>query len=224
MNLKKLRRNFTVKKTMMTTGLALGIGLTAFSGVNANASEIEVDEAKLAELAINNPESLNEAPIQEGNYDITFDLEGYTFNFESNGFEWKWSYAPVGEATEAVNNVQNNDVQVNETANYDNVEYSAPVQENYQPSAPAQPKASAPASNNGLNWSGLAACESGGNASAVDPSGTYHGLYQFDAQTWQSVGGSGVASQASAAEQTKRAQMLYEQRGSSPWPVCGANL
>ena len=209
-----------MNKTMMTTGLALGIGLTAFSGVNANASEIEVDEAKLAELAINNPESLNEAPIQEGNYDITFDFEGNTFNFESDGFEWKWSHAPVGEATEAVNN----DVQVNETANNDNVEYSAPVQENNQPSAPAQPKASAPASNNGLNWSGLAACESGGNASAVDPSGTYHGLYQFDAQTWQSVGGSGVASQASAAEQTKRAQMLYDQRGSSPWPVCGANL
>lgn len=206
-----------MKKTMMTTGLALGIGLTAFSGVNANASEIEVDEAKLAELAINNPESLNEAPIQEGNYDITFDFEGNTFNFESDGFEWKWSYAPVGEAV-------NNDVQVNETANYDNVEYSAPVQENNQPSAPAQPKASAPASNNGLNWSSLAECESGGNASAVDPTGTYHGLYQFDAQTWQSVGGSGVASQASAAEQTKRAQMLYDQRGSQPWPVCGANL
>lgn len=206
-----------MKKTMMTTGLALGIGLTAFSGVNANASEIEVDEAKLAELAINNPESLNEAPIQEGNYDITFDFEGNTFNFESDGFEWKWGYTPVGEAV-------NNDVQVNETANYDNVEYSAPVQENNQPSAPAQPKASAPASNNGLNWSGLAACESGGDASAVDPSGTYHGLYQFDAQTWQSVGGSGVASQASAAEQTKRAQMLYDQRGSQPWPVCGANL
>ena len=177
-----------MNKTMMTTGLALGIGLTAFSGVNANASEIEVDEAKLAELAINNPESLNEAPVQEGNYDITFDFNGNTFNFESDGSEWTWGYTPVGEAV-------NNEVQ-----------------------------ASAPASNNGLNWSSLAECESGGNASAVDPSGTYHGLYQFDAQTWQSVGGSGVASQASAAEQTKRAQMLYDQRGSSPWPVCGANL
>ena len=213
-----------MNKTMMTTGLALGIGLTAFSGVNANASEIEVDEAKLAELAINNPESLNEAPVQEGNYDITFDFNGNTFNFESDGSEWTWGYTPVGEAVN--NEVQNNTVQVNETVNNDNdnVEYSAPVQENNQPSAPAQPKASAPASNNGLNWSALAGCESGGNASAVDPTGTYHGLYQFDAQTWQSVGGSGVASQASAAEQTKRAQMLYDQRGSQPWPVCGANL
>src|SRR5699024_5742361 len=50
--------------------------------------------------------------------------------------------------------------------------------------------------NSGLNWGALAACESGGNANAVSSNGLYHGLYQFDAQTWQSVGGSGVASQA----------------------------
>lgn len=79
-------------------------------------------------------------------------------------------------------------------------------------------------SNSGLNWGALAACESGGNASVVSANGLYHGLYQFDAQTWQSVGGSGVASDASAAEQTQRAQKLYESRGSSPWPVCGAKL
>lgn len=78
--------------------------------------------------------------------------------------------------------------------------------------------------NSGLNWGALAACESGGNANAVSSNGLYHGLYQFDAQTWQSVGGSGVASQASAAEQTQRAQILYNQRGASPWPVCGSRL
>nr|WP_305794282.1 transglycosylase family protein [Jeotgalicoccus sp. WY2] len=37
-------------------------------------------------------------------------------------------------------------------------------------------------------------------------------------------GGSGVASDASAAEQTQRAQQLYDSRGSQPWPVCGARL
>lgn len=78
--------------------------------------------------------------------------------------------------------------------------------------------------NSGLNWGALAACESGGNPSVVSSNGLYHGLYQFDAQTWQSVGGSGVASNASAAEQTQRAQKLYDSRGSSPWPVCGARL
>ncbi|WP_414052714.1 transglycosylase family protein [Macrococcus animalis] len=91
--------------------------------------------------------------------------------------------------------------------------YKAPVQQT-----------AAPVNTGGVNWSALAQCESGGRANVVDPSGSYHGLYQFDVQTWHSVGGSGVPSQASAAEQTKRAQILYNQRGSQPWPVCGARL
>ncbi|MDX3671232.1 resuscitation-promoting factor [Streptomyces europaeiscabiei] len=76
----------------------------------------------------------------------------------------------------------------------------------------------------GLNWSGLAACESGGRPNAVDPSGTYGGLYQFDTRTWQSLGGSGRPQDASAGEQTLRAKKLYVQRGASPWPHCGARL
>ena len=113
-----------------------------------------------------------------------------------------------------------------------------PVQEeyNYVQSEPEQqqqvqkpePVQSTPVStqtqSDGNNWGALAKCESGGNPSVVSSNGLYHGLYQFDAQTWQSVGGSGVASQASAAEQTQRAQILYSQRGSQPWPVCGRNL
>ncbi|MFI9831707.1 ubiquitin-like domain-containing protein [Streptomyces sp. NPDC051913] len=76
----------------------------------------------------------------------------------------------------------------------------------------------------GLNWQGLAACESGGRPGAVDPSGTYGGLYQFDTQTWQSLGGSGRPQDASAAEQTLRAKKLYVRRGASPWPHCGRRL
>lgn len=67
----------------------------------------------------------------------------------------------------------------------------------------------------------IAACESGGNPGAVDPSGTYRGKYQFDQQTWGSVGGSGDPAAASEAEQDKRAAMLYSRSGSTPWPVCG---
>jgi soluble lytic murein transglycosylase-like protein len=67
----------------------------------------------------------------------------------------------------------------------------------------------------------IAACESGGNPSAVDPSGTYRGKYQFDMGTWASVGGSGDPAAASEAEQDARAAQLYAQSGSTPWPVCG---
>lgn len=75
-----------------------------------------------------------------------------------------------------------------------------------------------------LNWSSLAHCESGGRPGAVDPSGNYGGLYQFDRQTWQSLGGSGSPQNAPAAEQTFRAKKLYVSRGASPWPHCGRRL
>ncbi|MFQ3557840.1 ubiquitin-like domain-containing protein [Streptomyces gramineus] len=76
----------------------------------------------------------------------------------------------------------------------------------------------------GLNWDGLAACESGGRPAAVDPSGTYGGLYQFDSHTWHSLGGKGRPQDAPAEEQTFRAKKLYTKRGSTPWPHCGARL
>ncbi|MFD4229550.1 ubiquitin-like domain-containing protein [Streptomyces sp. NPDC058545] len=80
------------------------------------------------------------------------------------------------------------------------------------------------AGTGGLNWSGLASCESGGRPRAVDASGRYGGLYQFDAQTWHSLGGSGRPQDAPASEQTFRAKKLYLQRGASPWPHCGRRL
>jgi len=67
----------------------------------------------------------------------------------------------------------------------------------------------------------IAACESGGDPTAVDSSGTYYGLYQFDTGTWASVGGKGSPAEASPEEQSYRASLLYSRAGSSPWPVCG---
>ena len=76
----------------------------------------------------------------------------------------------------------------------------------------------------GLNWHALAACESGGRPNAVDPSGTYGGLYQFDTRTWHSLGGSGRPQDATPEEQTLRAKKLYVRRGASAWPHCGTRL
>lgn len=90
--------------------------------------------------------------------------------------------------------------------------------------AKAAPKKTevAPASG-GMNWGALAECESGGNASTNSGNG-YYGAYQFSLPTWQSVGGSGLPSDASLAEQTARAQQLLNAAGPGQWPVCGANL
>lgn len=59
-------------------------------------------------------------------------------------------------------------------------------------------------------------CESSGNAGARSGTG-YYGLWQFDLPTWQSVGGVGLPSEASVEEQVRRARMLYDSRGWSPW-------
>ena len=76
----------------------------------------------------------------------------------------------------------------------------------------------------GLDWAALARCESGGRPDAVSSSGTYRGMYQFSQSTWNSVGGSGDPAQASAQEQTYRAQLLYKRSGAGQWPHCGKNL
>jgi resuscitation-promoting factor RpfB len=76
----------------------------------------------------------------------------------------------------------------------------------------------------GLNWAALANCESGGNPGAYNPAGPFYGLYQFMQGTWTAVGGVGVPSDASASEQTYRAQILYKRSGAGQWPVCGKNL
>lgn len=94
--------------------------------------------------------------------------------------------------------------------------------------APSRPATSSGSSGGGAPssgvWASLAQCESGGNPSIVSANGMYHGLYQFSVATWQSVGGSGLPSQASAAEQTNRAQMLQARSGWGQWPGCARQL
>jgi Transglycosylase-like domain len=67
----------------------------------------------------------------------------------------------------------------------------------------------------------IAACESGGDPHSIGGGGAFRGKYQFTYGTWASVGGKGDPAAAPEAEQDKRAQMLLDKSGSSPWPVCG---
>ena len=72
----------------------------------------------------------------------------------------------------------------------------------------------------GLNWSALAACESGGNPHAYNAAG-YYGLYQFVARPGTRSAATGNPIDASPSEQTYRAQILYQRSGAGQWPVCG---
>jgi hypothetical protein len=67
----------------------------------------------------------------------------------------------------------------------------------------------------------IAACESHGNPQAVGGGGAFRGKYQFDYGTWASVGGKGDPAAAPESEQDRRAAMLLERAGTSPWPNCG---
>lgn len=66
----------------------------------------------------------------------------------------------------------------------------------------------------------VASCESGGDPSAVDASGTYHGAYQFDDPTFQAASGlSGSASDYDMATQTAAFQAWYPAHPEA-WPNC----
>jgi len=67
----------------------------------------------------------------------------------------------------------------------------------------------------------IAACESGGDPTAVSADGRYRGKYQFSRATWRHMGGTGDPAQASEAEQDRLAAKLLAQAGTSPWPNCG---
>lgn len=78
--------------------------------------------------------------------------------------------------------------------------------------------AAAPA---GGNLEAIAACESGGDPSAVSSGGTYRGKYQFSRATWSAIGGSGDPAAAPEAVQDAMAAKLYASAGAGQWPVCG---
>jgi uncharacterized protein YabE (DUF348 family) len=94
-------------------------------------------------------------------------------------------------------------------------------------SAPTSSPASAPvASSGGLNWDGVAKCESNNHWNDNTGHGYYGGL-QFSASTWLSNGGGAYAPRADLAtreQQIAVATVLYNARGSAPWPVCGKYL
>jgi uncharacterized protein YabE (DUF348 family) len=102
---------------------------------------------------------------------------------------------------------------------------STPAEET---SSPAEVETSSssevPASSgsSGVDWDGIAHCESTNNWSINTGNGYYGGL-QFDISTWLSAGGGQYAPRADLAtreQQIAIAENLYASRGLSPW-ACG---
>jgi len=80
-----------------------------------------------------------------------------------------------------------------------------------------------PAGHATHDWSGVAACESGGDWSINTGNGYYGGL-QFSLATWRAMGGHGLPSDAPTSVQIAVAERLLAVQGGGAWPVCGAYL
>ena len=74
-------------------------------------------------------------------------------------------------------------------------------------------------------WDRAAACVHSYESSDWHQRGYFSGGYQFLDSTWHAVHGRGRAADASPAEQTWRAWLLYQQVGWAAWPstsrLCG---
>ncbi len=72
-------------------------------------------------------------------------------------------------------------------------------------------------------FAALRNCESGGNYGDNTGNG-YYGAYQFALSTWQSLGYSGLPSQAPPAVQNQAASRLQAEAGWGQWPACSQML
>lgn len=228
-----------MKKAIMTSTLALALGVTGVSASQADASTEkaetnQINKAELANLALNNPSALNEKPVHEGAYHYEFTKDGYHFTFDSNGAYWTWEYNHTGSAdSEAFSSVTNNNFKQEAPAVQAQAPvaktpaqtYVAPKVQNYQAQstykAPAQTQsATSPVSVNS-HLQLIAQRESGGNIRAVNPTSGAAGKYQFLQSTWDSVAPAqwrGVSPAAAPeAVQDAAAVKLYNTAGPSQW-------
>ncbi|MEJ7154446.1 MULTISPECIES: transglycosylase family protein [Staphylococcus] len=220
-----------MKKTILTSTLAVSLGITGFAADNsADASEQNIDQAKLVNLVQNNPEQLNESPIQKGSYNYDFIQNGVSYHFESDGVNFSWSYNGYNNTTAEINNDGQQEVSKSEQP----VQQQAPqTKETQQPQQQATTNISTQSSQNSNEASSgssvevndhlklIAQRESGGDITAINPSSGAAGKYQFLQTTWDSVAPAeyvGV-SPASAPEhvQDAAAQKLYNEVGPSQW-------
>lgn len=230
-----------MKKTIIASSLAVGLGLVAGNVSHADASENQINKEKLAQLAESNDQSLNQHPIQEGAYNYQFNLNGKTYHFWSDGTYFKWEYYPSNgstvnsanqnvASTQSAQNVsfQNNNYNhINQSASTSNVSqhYANEAQTQQAPANATtnQPKQSTSGSSVNVNshLQQIAQRESGGDIHAINPSSGAAGKYQFLQSTWDSVAPAqykGVSpAQAPESVQDAAAVKLYNTAGPSQW-------
>src|SRR5699024_4277808 len=201
---------------------------------------------ELAQLAQANAPQLNQEAIQEGAYDINFTLDGFEYNFESDGHNFTWGYHATNaadtetqapEATQepvaeqpAAEQTQAPAATEQESNNVEAPQVEAPKQEaqqtqetTTQETKTTQTSSASEGSDVEVNdhLKAIAERESGGDLKAVNPSSGAAGKYQFLQSTWDSVAPAeykGVSpTEAPESVQDAAAVKLYNEVGASQW-------
>ena len=218
-----------MKKAFLTSSLAVAIGATGVASTQvADAAEQDVNKEQLAQLAQSNSPELNEHAIQEGAYNINFTLDGFEYNFQSDGHNFTWEYhatnaadsestqAPVAEQQQPVAE-QTPAPAANNTANEQATQEApqqveAPKQETQQTqqtqetttqTTQTSTTSSSASEGSSVNVNDhlklIAQRESGGDLKAVNPTSGAAGKYQFLQSTWDSVAPSEYVGQSPAS-------------------------
>lgn len=230
-----------MKKTIIASTLAVGLGVTGVASGQADASEQNIDKAQLANTAQNNPQQLNDAPIHEGAYNYDFNHDKVDYNFDSDGTYWSWSYNGYGQGTADTNAQSTQDTEQSAPAEQaTSTEQSEQAEQPQQTAAPQteetqQPQQESTSSNSessseatsgssvnvNSHLQTIAQRESGGDITAINPSSGAAGKYQFLQATWDSVAPAeyvGVSpAEAPESVQDAAAVELYNTVGPSQW-------
>ncbi|MGD6769304.1 transglycosylase family protein [Staphylococcus arlettae] len=222
-----------MKKTVIASTLAVGLGVTGLASGQADAAEQDINKEQLAQLAQSGSAQLDAAPIAEGAYNYNFTVDGVNYSFKSDGQNFSWSYGEgSGEKSSDASSQSNSEQSAP-------AEASVAAEQPQQESAPQQTEATTTTStsttttttsteassgssvNVNSHLQQIAQRESGGDITAINPSSGAAGKYQFLQSTWDSVAPSEYVGQspASAPEsvQDAAAVKLYNTAGASQW-------
>ncbi|CEA02379.1 putative transglycosylase IsaA precursor [Jeotgalicoccus saudimassiliensis] len=83
---------FKIEQELADGDVSESTGHPAEGHQDAGQMSTDVDRAHLADLALNSPDVLNAAPLQEEPYNYNFVYGDYGFHFSYDGTYWKWSY------------------------------------------------------------------------------------------------------------------------------------
>ncbi|BBK27036.1 putative transglycosylase SceD [Staphylococcus arlettae] len=222
-----------MKKTVIASTLALGLGVTGLASGQADAAEQDINKEQLAQLAQSGSAQLDAAPIAEGAYNYNFTVDGVNYSFKSDGQNFSWSY---GEGSGEKSSDASSQSSSEQSAP---AEASVAAEQPQQESAPQQTEATTTTStsstttttsteassgssvNVNSHLQQIAQRESGGDITAINPSSGAAGKYQFLQSTWDSVAPAEYVGQspASAPEsvQDAAAVKLYNTAGASQW-------